>query len=340
MRMRSRRLIPSQELAWVLVLLGGLLHPALAAAQEEGAHSGAAVGVRVTSADGEQPLERVRVDLLRFPDEYIQGGFTDATGRLEFHGLHAPAAYVLRAEKDGEQTTEVRFDLRRGEFTQEVSVQMPALKPVSSPRPGGVTSVRVLAIPPPASKEFQKGAELLNQKRSPRTSIEHFQKALAIYPGYFEAYFLMGMAYLQLNSPGEAEDALRQAIKLNPKFIEPYYPLATLLIGKKAYQEGERLLLQARELDPNGWRWPFELARSKAYQKQWDQALAYGQSALKMLNAPPKVHLLMADLYSNTGKPHKAIEELEEFEKLDPSSPYIPRVHRVIAELRKREPSH
>jgi len=340
MRLRSRRLIPSQGLACVLVLTGGLLHCALAAAQEEIAGSGATVNVRVTSVEGEQPLERVRVDLLHFPDRYIQEGFTDASGRLEFHGLWAPAAYVLRAEKDGQQTTEVRFDLRRGESVQEVSIRMPALKAVSSPRPGGVSSVRALSIPPPASKEFQKGAELLNQKKNPRTSIEHLQKALASYPGYFEAYFLLGMAYLQLNSPGEAQDALRQAIKLNPKFIEPYYPLATLLIGKKAYQEGERLLLQARELDPNGWRWPFELARSEAYQKQWDQALACGQSALKMPNAPPKVHLLMADLYSNTGKPDKAIEELEEFERLNPSSPYIPRVHQVIAELRKREASH
>lgn len=333
-------LVPSQKLVGALILIGVLLHPTLAAAQGETPLSGATVEVRVTSLESEQPLERVRVDILRFPDEYIQGGFTDASGRLDFHGLSTPAAYVLRAEKDGQRTTEVRFDMRRGESVQEVSIRMPALKAASNAQPGGVTSVRTLSIPAPASKEFQKGAELLNQKKNPRASIEHLQKALAIYPGYFEAYFLLGMAYLQLNSPGEAQDALRQAIKLNPKFIEPYYPLATLLIGKKAYGEGQRLLQRAQELDPNDWRWPFELARSEAYQKQWDQALAYGQSALKMQNAPPKVHLLMADLYSNTGKPDKAIEELEEFEKLDPSSPYIPRVHRVIAELRKREQSH
>ena len=58
-----------------------------------------------------------------------------------------------------------------------------------------------------------------------------------------------------------------------------------------------------------------------------------------MSNAPPKVHLLMADLYSNTGKPDKAMEQSRNFEKLDPSSPYIPRVHQVLAELRKREAS-
>ena len=55
---------------------------------------GATVGVRVTSLESEHPLERVRVDLLRFPDEYIQEGFTDSVGRLEFQGLRAPAAYI------------------------------------------------------------------------------------------------------------------------------------------------------------------------------------------------------------------------------------------------------
>jgi hypothetical protein len=152
---------------------------------------GATVGVRVTSLEDEHPLERVRVDLLRFPDEHIRGGFTDALGHLEVQGLGVAGAYIVRAEKDGYRTTEVRFDLRRGESGREVSVQMPRLKDESTARRGGVSSVRALSIPPPASKEFQKGAEFLTQKKSPRASMEHFQKAVAIYPSYFEAYFLL-----------------------------------------------------------------------------------------------------------------------------------------------------
>jgi tetratricopeptide (TPR) repeat protein len=339
MTMRGRWLIPALKLAGAPVLICALLYLTPVAAQQEGSRLGATVTVHVASLEGEHSLERVRVGLLRFPDEHIQEGFTDATGSLEFHGVGAPAAYILRAEKDGYHTTEVRFDLRRGESGCEVSVQMPLLSGKQTTGPGGLSSVRELSIPPSASKEFLKGAELLNQKKTPRASIEHFQKALTLYPGYFEAYFLMGMAYLQLNSPREAQDALRQAIKLNPKFIEPYYPLATLLVGAKQYGEAERLLLQAQELDPKGWRWPFELARSKAEQHQWDQALAYGEKARALPNAPTMVHLLMSDLYSNTGQPSKAIAELQEFEKLDPSSPYIPRVQRVIEELRKREPN-
>ena len=75
--MRWRSLIPVLRLAGVAILLAALLHPALAAAQEESPGLGATVGMRVTSLEDERPLERVRVDLLRFPDEHIQEGFTD-----------------------------------------------------------------------------------------------------------------------------------------------------------------------------------------------------------------------------------------------------------------------
>jgi hypothetical protein len=44
----------------------------------------------------------------------------------------------------------------------------------------------------------------------------------------------------------------------------------------------------------------------------------------------------MADLYSNSGDPAKAVAELEQFEKLDPKSPYVTRIEQVLPELRKQ----
>jgi Flp pilus assembly protein TadD len=330
-------LVSGRTVARALIVIGALLCPGLAAAQVEPPAPGAAVSIRVTSLEGEHPLERVRVKLLRFPEEQMQEGFTDANGHLEFQGLQTPAAYILRAEKDGFQTTDVRFDLRRGQLLHEVHIQMPAIKETSAARPAGVSSTRMLAIPPPASKEFQKGLELLNQKKNLRLGVEHFQKAIAIYPGYFEAYFLMGMTYLQLNSPGEAQEALRQAIKLNPRFLEPYYPLAVLLQSQKRHEEAERLLLDAMTLDKQDWRWPFEVARSRGNRGQWDKALEYAKLAQSCPKAPPKVHLLLADIYSNTGNTRLAIAELEQFSKLDPQSPFMPKVRATLQELREKK---
>lgn len=315
--------------------LSAAAQPALAQRCEQNTRS-VDFSVHVTDTDREEPVDQVRIDLIRQPDELVDTQFTDTRGDAAFTCV-LPMAYVLRASKDAYEAREVQIDFRRYEKNAQVQLQ---LRPASNGRSradGKAVSARTLAIPERAREEFQAGIEFLNQRKDPKGAGDHFQKAIAAYPDYYEAYFLLGMAELQLKQPDDARAALAQAIKLNPKFLEPYYPLATLLIAEKQYGEGERLLHQAQELDPNGWQWPFELARCLAYQQKWEQAVSYGQAALKIPDAPAKVHILMADLYEDTGNPAKAIEELEQFEKLDPNSPLMPRVQAALSQLKSNE---
>ena len=106
--------------------------------------------------------------------------------------------------------------------------------------------------------------------------------------------------------------------------------------AQQRYAEEKELLLEAQKLDATDWRWPFELARCLAQQSQWEGALRYGVTASGSANAPPKVHLLLADIYANSGRPREAIAELELFAKLDPESFYMKRVREVLNVLRQR----
>jgi Flp pilus assembly protein TadD len=312
------------SLAAIWYLLFAETQPALAQRCQQNTRT-IDFSVHVTDSDREEPIDQVRVDLVRPPAELVDAQFTDSKGETGFSCV-LPMAYILRTSKDGYVGSEVQVDFRRNENNAQVPLQLRRATAERQRADAKVVSARTLAIPERAREEFQAGIEFLNQRKDPKGAVEHLQKAIAAYPEYYEAYFLMGMAEVQLKQPDDARAALAQAIKLNPKFLEPYYPLATLLIGEKQYGEGERVLHQAQELDPNGWQWLFELARCLAYQQKWGQAVSYGQAALKIPNAPAKVHVLMADLYEDTGRANKAIEELEEFEKLDPNSPLIPRV--------------
>ena len=112
--------------------------------------------------------------------------------------------------------------------------------------------------------------------------------------------------------------------------------MALLLYAQQRYAEEKELLLEAQKLDATDWRWPFELARCHAQQGQWEGALRYGVTASGSVNAPPKVHLLLADIYANSGRPRDAIAELELFAKLDPESFYMKRVREVLNVLRHR----
>jgi len=292
------------------------------------------VAVRVTGAEHEEPIERARVDLTIFPNGVSQAAITDATGQVLFRSVF-PGSYLVRVEKAGYRSAEVQVDLTRGQTHRQVYVSLTPEETNQPSAPAGTVSARSLSIPASAQDEFRKGEELLRGKKNPKESVPHFRKAIDAFPAYWEAYFRLGMAQLQLNSLEDARASLAKAVELDSKSLGPYYPLAVVLITLKRYPEAETMLQRAMEMDPQGWQWPFELARCAAAQGQWEKALQYGGKAHEQPNAPTKVHLLMADLYNNTGNTKKQIEELEEFARLDPNSPFMPRVRQVLEQLRK-----
>ena len=292
------------------------------------------INVRVTDQDSGSPLEQVSLELVIFPDQVVDTIFTNSNGLAAFALVFSQDQFIIRATKPDFVPQALTFE-PRGALTVMVPIQMRAVESKSQ-GPGGTVSARALSIPESARREFDKGLEFLNVKKDPQQSIGHFENAIGVYPNYHEAYFLIGMAYLQTKQPKEGQAALQKAIDLNPKFLEPYFPLSELLIADKQFDKAVPLLLAADQQDPRNWRWPYQLAMCYAKQGIWDKALNYGQAALARPDPPSKIHLLMADVYSNSGDPAKAVAELEQFEKLDPKSPYIVRVEKVLPELRKQ----
>jgi tetratricopeptide (TPR) repeat protein len=202
--------------------------------------------------------------------------------------------------------------------------------------PNGIVSAGTLKAPDNARKEFERGSRLLNEKKDLPRSIAAFHRAIELYPGYADAYFLMGTAQMQTSAASDAEVSFRKAIALNGHMTAPYYPLAVLLFGQHRYAEEKELLLTAEKLDGTDWRWPFELARCHAQQGQWESAQRYSMVANERASAPAKVHLLLADIYANSDKPREAVAELELFAELDPKSSYMERVREVLPILRQR----
>jgi tetratricopeptide (TPR) repeat protein len=299
---------------------------------------GATVSVRVSDFSSEAPLDRAKVELMKFPDGVLQMVYTDGNGRTDLFGL-AAQSYVLRASKEGYRAAEVSMDIRRGENSKSVAIQLQSETPSPAmAAPSGVISSRVLATPQEARDEFFKGLKLLNEKKDARGSLALLQHAIELAPQFYDAYVVLGLAHLQLQALDDAEKSFVRAMELEPRLLQPYHPLATILITRKRYEEAEKLLHRALELDPKGWQWPFELARSQAMQRNWEKAIVHGKQALAAANVPTKIHLLMADIYSNGGQVELAAAELDEFERLDPQSPYMPKVRAARAQLKKPTP--
>lgn len=329
---RSKGPLAHRTLAFTLIITPFIAAPALGQTSTPTAN----VVVRVAEVGREQPIDQAKIELTRFPEGVVQMAFTDGSGRLEFFGLY-PQSYILRISKPGYRATEVSVDVRRGETAKSVNAQLQRDQGDGPALTGGVVSARDLSIPKPALKATQKGVQALNEKKDPQQAVRFFQEAVRLFPEYYEAYFMLGSAQMQLKAYGEAQQAFEKAIELNPQFVRPYYPLAVLLASLKRHEDTERLLLRAIEMDAQNWEGPFELARNYANRQLWEKALHYGELAHSRPNPATKVHLLMADLYSNTGQAGRAITELEKFIRLDPNSSFLPKAKAALEQLRKQK---
>lgn len=324
---RSRHL---SGMRYVVVPLAVLSLLETISAQDSKPDSSCEVRITVVDRDTETPLPRARVEVVRFPDVIIGGGFTDTEGTF-VTAAPSPGSYQARVYLNGYADVDTSFVVYSQQDTTTLSVHMEGNRRAATS--SSKVSAAALKRPRAAVKEFERGMELLETKDF-RGSVPHFENAIATVPDYYEAYFLMGIAQVQLGSIEKGGRSLSKAVELAPDFLPPYYPLTVVLYSEGKFEEENALLRKATELSPNDWRWPFEMARSLARLQQWPQALEYATKAHENRGAPTKAHLLLGDLCKHNGQPAKAMAEYEDFLRLDPKSPLAPRAQEALKELR------
>lgn len=71
-------------------------------------------------------------------------------------------------------------------------------------------------------------------------ALDNVKQALAVDPGYAEAYDLRGLIFMRLNDRRAAEDSFRRAIALNPRDANPHHNMGWLMCQEKRYEEAQR----------------------------------------------------------------------------------------------------
>jgi tetratricopeptide (TPR) repeat protein len=115
---------------------------------------------------------------------------------------------------------------------------------------GYTVSVRELKIPAKARKAFEKGMRMVVGKNA-AGSIAEFQKAIAAYPAYYEAYYRMGAAELDLKRGTEATEAFLKAIELSEgHYAAAYFALALVFCHDNRFAEADTLAKTGLSLEP------------------------------------------------------------------------------------------
>ena len=198
---------------------------------------------------------------------------------------------------------------------------LPLLSTAQSPHSSYVVSVRELSVPRKALHEFQKGAEFL-AKKDAAGSLPYFQRAVAEYASFYEAYYKMGVADLKLWRVADAEQAYRRSIELSGgQYAQPLLGLGVLLDYQEKFAEAEEVTRKGLDLDPTFWAGHYSLGWALFGLNRLEEAEKCAREALRWKTDSAEPHLLLADIHNREKNYRALLKDLDEYLKLDRDSP-------------------
>jgi Flp pilus assembly protein TadD len=287
----------------------------------------------VSDADTHAPIAGARVDLQALSGGTLASEFTGNNGSFAFTNVRS-GSYQLIFEQSAYQDAHETVEVEGPVFGMNILLR----KLSGGAGAGGPTvSVRELSMPEKARDAMAKGLNLLYQKADYPGSIKQFQRAIAAYPDYYEAYAQMGLAYMNMKNAAESEKALRKSIEMSQgKYADALFLLAALFSGSNRYADAEPLARKAVSVDPNSWHAQSELAHALLRLERADEAEQYAQAAVKLQPENPNLRLLLADVHISLRNAPALLDDLNAYLKLAPNGPSAAQVRERRDQLQQQ----
>ncbi|HJZ65853.1 MAG TPA: carboxypeptidase regulatory-like domain-containing protein [Candidatus Acidoferrum sp.] len=275
----------------------------------------------VKSDVDDQPVQGARLKLFTLSNNLAHATvLSSATGEFRFGGSPG-GEYFVEAESEGFETARVRIDVSL--HGDEVMVRLrPLPRDASRGAPANAVLVRNATIPEKAFEAFQKGVTLLTIQSDYRGAIVQFERATKAFPGYYEAFAQMGVAYDRLGETAFAEQALRKSIEISSsKYAESLFLLAQILNDQNRFPDAEKTARQGIAAAADSPKSHYELARALAGLKRDTEAEESAVKARTLKPDSPPVHLLLANIHRRLHNYPALLEDLDAYLELAPSGP-------------------
>ena len=300
---------------------------------------------KVITPSGIQPTHPVRVKIT-MNGRPIYETFTDLSGRFSFPGL-SRGTYQLIAEGDGLtfETTTVAADIpafgtgAQG-FTQDIQLRPISHKPNAQP---GVVNAFSQNVPPAAKQALDAGLKLAEEGKA-EAAIANIQKAIQIFPQYFDAHLHLGNVFLKTDQLQEAIAELDKAREINPNDERAYQSFGLLLMKQRNYAVAVAVFAEAARLNPenplNAVMRATALIHQAAGSEERSTLLSRAEIALNQASTLSENKLkpdamTMAMFYEMKGEPGRAAAELEAYLKKTPLKNPAP-IQNEIKRLREK----
>jgi tetratricopeptide (TPR) repeat protein len=161
--------------------------------------------------------------------------------------------------------------------------------------------------------------------------------AASEFPDFYEAYYAIGLAQLNLGRQEEAQQAFQRSIDASDgHYAEPHFGLSLVLCNQQKFAEAEPVIRTALELAPSFVPGQFTLAWTLFGLNRLDEA---EKNAHEVLVRDPRLalaHLLLAHIYNRRGDSSAVLSEVDTYLRLTPDGPLSDQM-RVVQEFLRRK---
>ncbi len=276
----------------------------------------------------------VKVDLKRQTGQILNSDYSRFNGQFEFYGLPG-GLYYLTIDIAGFLPVRQEVEIRTPPGVNGVTL---LLQPEAGAKPGNVPSVsaRALAIPEKARKDYLEAEDALATRHDAQKAIGLLQNAVRTFPGFFEAYQLLGIAFLEKSKAEDAEAAFRKSIEISKqKYAPALYSLAALMNDRNSFDKAEPIARDAVTANNARWQGHFELSRALFGLSRFEEAEA---SAGKVLDINPGLargYLLRAKIYQGLKDYPAMLTDVDEFLRREPKGATSDEIRKVRKQLAK-----
>jgi Tfp pilus assembly protein PilF len=283
---------------------------------------GARLMCRLEVPPGYPLPDSAQVDLKMMSGSLVNSAVAQGNGSITFDRV-GEGSYTVTVRAEGYQPASQDIQVPSGYVG--TSVLSVTVRLVPEPQPEGRTPsektvhVESLKVPRQAIEEIQL-AEKAAAKGSLDEAIQHSEKAVEIYPAYFEAYNNLAVYQYQAGRPERAVDYFERALILNPDAAGTNANLGRVLLDLNQPQKAISYLERAAKLNPTSSEIQYHLARAYILSSVLEQSIKPLQLALQL--QPPVEHarFLLAHVYYQLGDISSAITELDLYLKTKPKN--------------------
>lgn len=284
----------------------------------------------VRLVDTSEPARNVQVRLERLGGAIVDQIATDNNGKFRFQGLQR-GYYTVVINAKGYNTVQQQADVN----VVLRSYLVVELTPVQTPVIGMLTPMVIDArVPLEAQGEFEKARGALAMKDA-KEALAHLERAVALYPDFFEAQLLLGTTYANERKLKEAEAALSRALEVKPDSAAALFALGDVYRRERRYDEAEKALDKGIRLDDKSWQGYFTQARLYWEMNDIKRAAPAIGHTLQLKPDFAEAHLLAGNILLKLNAPQRALVEYEEYLRLSPKGEFAEQTQKLILKLKK-----